>query len=223
MVASLHVMDGGFFVRIGVTQRVDITAHGERRDALDQQWLLLLEALGWVGVAIPNTLKTPAQYAETLQLDGVLLTGGNDMACLDNPVNPAPERDTTEKALLTWAETQQTPVLGVCRGMQMLHTDVGGELTTVPGHVATRHGVTAADHCPLALPGQVNSYHHYGITNILAPYVAWATALDGTLEAMGHTELPWAGVMWHPERETPFTDADKTLLRFVFEQRCNRP
>ncbi len=112
-------------------------------------------------------------------------------------------------------------MFGVCRGLQMLHDYFGGALARCPAvaHVATRHPVRlAADVNGLAFGGtsvEVNSYHGFGIraAAVRSPLRALALTADGWAEACDWPGRPVMGVMWHPEREAPFSDLDRALLR----------
>ena len=103
------------------------------------------------------------------------------------------------------------PVLGVCRGFQFMNVHLGGGLSPVSGHVASYHAISS----DTGLFPEVNSYHDYGIVaDDLAPSLeVVATGPDGTVEAARHGTLPWIGVMWHPERERPFAELDRRLVR----------
>ncbi len=78
---------------IAVSQRVDISASGERRDALDQRWFSFLSKCKLLPILIPNCLESAKSIVKLLQLGGVLLTGGNDLSSYGGD---APERDETE-------------------------------------------------------------------------------------------------------------------------------
>lgn len=207
--------------RIGVTQRVEVVeSYGERRDCLDQQWAVLLASLGLSLVPVPNCLENPAAWLTELGLDGFILSGGNDLSSLPDASRPAPERDRTEEAVLEHAEEQRLPVLGVCRGFQFMNAHLGGRLVPVEGHVASRHGVTPVPAEPLfAGFGDVNSFHDWGVLGegLAGELIPGAHCADGTVEAARHRTLPWVCVMWHPERESPFLEADQALLKTIFE------
>ncbi|WP_200833066.1 gamma-glutamyl-gamma-aminobutyrate hydrolase family protein [Spiribacter sp. SSL99] len=192
-----------------------IAEHGERRDCLDQRWIPLLEALELDPVPIPNGLSNPADWGERQGLSGLILTGGNDIAHMVDARWPAPERDRTETALLEWTAAAGMPVLGVCRGLQMINHHCGGRLVPVDGHVATRHPLqTAGDDRLLATHWEVNSFHDWGIPacDLAASLRPLAWSEDCCIEAAVHKRLPWLAIMWHPERETPFAEADLTLI-----------
>nr|WP_255772270.1 MULTISPECIES: gamma-glutamyl-gamma-aminobutyrate hydrolase family protein [Halorhodospira] len=149
--------------------------------------------------------RAAAGYLDALAPEGVLLSGGND-------IGQAPERDNLEHAALAYARLHRVPVFGICRGMQMIHVHQGGELVPQTGHVAVAHTITGN-----WLPDgrrTVNSYHNHGVPGDalgaeLEP-LAWAE--DGSVEALRHCDLPWLGIMWHPERDTPTAEADQKLI-----------
>ena len=213
--------------RIGVTQRVEYLAdRGERRDCLDQRWAGLLHSLDLDAVPVPNGLDDVVAWAQRQGLDGLLLSGGNDLAHLPGARATAPERDATEIALLEWAAEQGLPVLGVCRGLQLINHHFGGRQSPVDGHVARYHTLrSCGDEVRYDEFGEVNSYHDWALRpeELAAPLTALACAGDGTVEAFRHDALGWLAIMWHPEREAPFRDPDRDLIRAVFEpQRENR-
>ena len=208
-------------MRLAITQRVEVVAaYDERRDCLDQQWQVLFEQLGHQLVPVPNSLQSPAGWADSLNLDGLVLTGGNDLADLPGAGNPAPERDRTEAGLLAWAVDSGCPVLGVCRGLQLINVWQGGVLTRVDGHVACRHRLEV---CAGNVPGltdgmEVNSFHGWGLPadGLGEALEVLARAGDGSIEALRHQTLPWLGIMWHPEREQPFASTDLRLIQTLF-------
>lgn len=223
--------------RVGVTQRVaHIASYGETRDCLDQQWMPLLEACGVTPVLIPNHLESPAEYCRELGLEGFVFSGGNDFsfdAYQDSPAveGASPERDRTEKAILEFAAATQLPLLAVCRGLQLLHVAYGGRLAPLAGgpvkHVAVPHvieildaGWQAAGDAEL----HVNSFHNYGIpqAELADPLQPLAICRgDDTVEAARHKDLPFVGIMWHPERANEASTFDRWLISQVFGTKEN--
>ncbi len=207
-------------LRIGVTQRVEARADiGERRDCLDQAWTGLLSRISMLAVPIPNCLQDVGAYLAELRLDGVILSGGNDLAGLGEADKAAPERDACEHALLELAAECGFPVFGVCRGLQVMAQHYGATLTRVDGHVASSHSVRARDTGPLIFEDResVNSFHRWGIhEKDLPPNIGLvASGLDDTVEAIRHLRYRQAAVMWHPERgDTDSRDLD--LMRTFF-------
>lgn len=189
---------------IGLTQRVeDVMGWGERRDQLDQNWACFVHALGAVALPLPNHRETVRALAP--QLDGVILTGGGDLAVLGGS---APERDDVEEELLKFAINERIPLVGVCRGFQALAQASNARLIEVSGHIGKIHRLIGrwGDR-------EVNSFHRYGLMREPDGWTVEACADDGTVEAMRHPTLPIAAVMWHPERIIPFDPRDIALFR----------
>ncbi len=203
-----------------VTQRVDrVDATGEMRDALDQQLTRWLSAAGTIPVPVPNSLVAldggahedqPALSAwiERVRPQAIVLSGGNN-------IGECPERDTTERSLLTWAAAHRVPLLGICRGLQMIAVWSGGRLTRVANHVRVRHRLIAVSGAE-AWPSEVNSFHNWGLAECPPAFEVAARVEDDGIEAILHPELPWEGWMWHPERETPFSPQDMHRLEVLF-------
>ncbi len=158
----------------------------------------------------------PAEYAG--RLDGLLLTGGTDLdpARYGAPPHPAllapePERDRLELGILDLAADEDLPVLGICRGVQVLNVWAGGSLRQdVPAHA--RFDVAAGDRVDelTIVPGTVlhelygprlavNSLHHQTVEQVASGWTVSARSSLGEVEALewpGHDVI---GVQWHPE------------------------
>ena len=195
--------------RVGVSQRVDaIPAREEHRDALDVRLGQLLWSLGFLPLPLcSGVAEVPdeaAAYLEALQLDAVVLSGGNDLG-------EQPGRDALERAALEHAAGHGLPVLGICRGAQMINVHQGGALERREGHAGTRHTVSGS---LVGARREVNSYHDHVIPpeGLGAELEVAARAGDGTVEALSHARLPWLGILWHPEREQPPKEDDRRLI-----------
>lgn len=194
---------------IAVSQRVATDpGTGERRDALDQQWAAFLHACGLTPVLLPNHEPSARALLETLPLSGLLLTGGNTLAAYGGD---APERDTIEVMALRLALDRGWPVLGICRGMQVIQHVFGVPLQPVTGHVLARQTITIEE-----CRREVNSYHTFGTTETVPALQVWARADDGVIKALRHTEHTLAAIMWHPERLRPFQAEDLAYVRSWF-------
>jgi gamma-glutamyl-gamma-aminobutyrate hydrolase PuuD len=207
--------------RIGVTQRVRSAADGScRLDCVDQAWFALAHELGIDLIAIPNATQCIADWVHRRRLEGLILSGGNDLAHLEGARDAAPERDSTEIVLLGIAEAEGIPVLGVCRGMQLINHHLGGVLSRVSGHAGRRHVVYPCGNASV-FPAfsEVESFHDWGISEdgLAKSLLACLASGDGVVEAAQHVSLPWFCMMWHPERSQGVErSADLALLRVVF-------
>jgi putative glutamine amidotransferase len=194
---------------VAITQRVSVVpAYGERRDCLDQAWTKFLAACGLLPVLLPNIAEAALALCERAGIAGLVLTGGNDLAACGGD---APERDGMENILLDMAERRRLPVLGVCRGMQVIQQRFAIPLSRVEGHVAQRQVIRIDGERK-----EVNSYHRFAAFDSRPPLEVWAVADDGVVKAIRHSAEPMTGIMWHPERCSPFSPDDVVLFRQVF-------
>lgn len=157
----------------------------------------------------------PAMFAD--HLDGILLSGGADV----DPANyntapatdlfpPEPQRDSFELGLLDAAAANELPVLGICRGLQLINVHNGGTLHQhVPEHSrfdvdpqTLAHDVQFTKGSQLgALYGEslsVNSLHHQTV-DVLGDGLVVTASHDGSPEGLEHSTLPIVAVQWHPE------------------------
>jgi putative glutamine amidotransferase len=151
------------------------------------------------------------------RLDGILLSGGADigpdrygMAPETEDFPPEPQRDEFELRLLAGAAEEGIPVLGICRGLQMVNVFAGGTLHQhIPEHAkfdlptaTLSHPVEFTEGSTLAgLYGtslKVNSLHHQTVDRVGDKLKVTASAHD-TVEGLEHESLPILAVQWHPE------------------------
>ena len=209
--------------RIGLSQRVDtLNDLLEIRDCLDHNWADLLSFCGFLPIPLCNNIKDIETYLDQVALDGLILTGGNDLAVC-NTTNASETRDRFELGAITYCSKNQIPVFGVCRGMQVINVWCGGSLKAIEGHVGSIHDITVLDKKFADGVGriEVNSFHSFGISesglgNKLVPL-----ALDeqGFIEAALEKEKNFLGVMWHPERVNPFNPIDYKMIKLHFANR----
>lgn len=182
-----------------------IDASGELRDGLDASWHALLEACNVRAALLPNHLASAADMIRRCDPVAFILTGGGNVTAVSGEHTA---RDGVEAMILRLARKHRKPLVGICRGLQVLLVDDRAKLQPVSGHVRTTH-LLEVDGCTR----QVNSFHDYGtVTPSLANYEILARAPDGVVEMIRHHHLPWLGLGWHPERQHPYDPADLAII-----------
>jgi putative glutamine amidotransferase len=173
----------------------------------------------------PDDAEDPGVVLDLI--DALIVTGGaGDVAPSLYDQRPHPEtgpvqeeRDAYELALVRSAIERRMPVLGICRGMQILNVAYGGgieqHLPDVVGHEDHRHTPgTFADHEVDLETGslaaratgsertQVKSHHHQGVREVGDGLVVTGRTEDGTVEALEDPSCPFVlSVLWHPEED----------------------
>ncbi|HWJ64197.1 MAG TPA: gamma-glutamyl-gamma-aminobutyrate hydrolase family protein [Acidimicrobiales bacterium] len=179
-------------------------------------------AAGGLPVVLPSLDPVHASAA-VAGIDGLVLTGGGDIdpihyGAVADPETGAPDaaRDAWELALVGAARDSGIPLLGICRGAQVLNVAFGGTLVqhlparSVDGHddvgragdevhpvtvaAGSRlHRIVAADQLP------ANTLHHQSVDEVGTGLVVSGVADDGVIEAIEAVHAPVLGVQWHPE------------------------
>ncbi len=188
--------------KIGISLRVqNIQPYNEKRDSISQDWMIFLQKLNLMPILIPNNIDNIGNYISELKLDGIILSGGDN-------IGDFPERDVTEKNIIEIAEKSSIPIIGICRGMQVINNFFGGKLTKKDDeeHINNNHGIVLSDDFQFSNTNSiiVNSYHNNIIEfddlgKNLIPFAKHEN--DNTIEGFRHIKLPIIGVMWHPERK----------------------
>ena len=201
---------------------------------------------GGTGIVLPLTTD-PAALAQLLALcDGALLTGGHDVSPApygQEPIGPSvvtcPLRDRMDAAVLRLAMDKDLPVLGICRGIQLMNAALGGTLwqdlptqhpSSIDHHMTppydrVAHEVRILPETPLHhLLGHdtlgVNSYHHQAVRDLAPALEPMALSPDGLVEAVyaPNQRFCW-GVQWHPEFSHEKDASSRALFR-AFVDAC---
>lgn len=223
--------------------RIGISAN--RKDGqtcLAETYIQSVIQVGGAPVVIPATTDLRVLTAVVQDLDGILMSGGGDINPLFVGEEPLPAlqdvdtlRDRYDLLLIRLASNRQIPLMGICRGHQMLNAAFGGTLyqdiysqadTDVIKHSQkmareeASHTVHLEDGCVIA----VNSFHHQAVKDVAPEFVQTAVAPDGINEGMRHPEKSVFSVQWHPEAMAIHGDEEAQALfnHFIEEARIFR-
>ena len=202
---------------IVVSQRIEyFKKNREFRDCLDQRLIKWLAGKNYISIPLPNNLiKFKKHYCDYKEIEkwldkinpkAFLLSGGHDIGKFKN-------RDLTEVYILNWAIKKKKPLLGICRGMQVISAVFGSKLIKCENHIKTRHKIYFNKK---KIKKTVNSFHAFTIDKCPKNFSILAKSSDGCIEAIKHNFLPIEGWMWHPEREKRFSKFDLKKLKKIF-------
>jgi putative glutamine amidotransferase len=231
---------------IGITCATHTTGSGRPLFGLYQSYVGAVASAGGAPVLIPSLGSTELESLRSLleSLDGLLLPGGADIEPSAYGAAPHPKLggidtplDETELQLARWALTEEIPVLGICRGQQVLNVAAGGTLyqdipSELPGALTHRleprdaiaHDIQVEADSRLAdLLGAtdvpVNSLHHQSVRDVAAGFEVVARASDGVIEGLECPGHPFAvSVQFHPEELVLGHEPSQRLFtRFIAE------
>lgn len=228
---------------IGISTNQSKNVHGHPTVALMQSYVQAVIQAGGVPVLIPSMVHDDGWDALYARLDGILLSGGGDMAIERFSGEPHPridgvdpERDSVELKMVQAAVEDGKPILGICRGAQVINVGLGGTLYThiqdqlpnsldhaYPGNRRTVlvHEVKLEEGTHIAeVMGepilQVNSLHHQGLKDIAPALRVTGYAPDGLVEAVELPDHPFGiAVQWHPEWLTDQEPTRNLFREFV--------
>ena len=228
---------------IGITTRNGKDSDGHPLTALQHSYLNAIVQAGGVPIPIPSMLAEEDFLDLYSRLDGILFSGGGDVSIeyFNGSAHPRigevdNGRDTTEITLMRTAVNDGKPLLGICRGVQVMNIALGGTLYThipdqlkgaldhdYPGHLrrVIVHPVNVDETTRSAeIFGEtllnVNSLHHQGLKDIAPSLRVAGHAPDGLVEVVEITDHPYAvAVQWHPEWLTDQPAMQRLFKSFV--------
>ena len=228
------------------TVDMGIAAPNQDFQGLAVDYMNMIHKAGGIPVVLPTVedLEDARQLWD--RLDGILLSGGNDVDPQLYHQRIAPQcgkldlpRDRYEAAALAFALEKKLPVLGICRGIQLFNAALGGtnyqDLMTggLEQHTILAYPRNAASHTVQLKPDGilaqifhatkigVNSFHHQAVKEPASCLTTLAASEDGVIEAVQVKDHPFAvAVQWHPEMM--YDSEQQLLLARAFVRACVR-
>ena len=217
---SVIIDDGGMFP-------------GYRRSYVNEDYVDSVVQNGGIPYIIPFNEDEEVVKEQLLNVQGLILSGGHDVDPhnygeeLEQKIGDVwPERDVFDMRLLKLAEENNIPVLGICRGMQIINVAHGGNLYQDLSYRKEKtlkhsqnqtptlviHTVKADPNSKIAnILGKdeflTNSFHHQLVKEVAPDFTVAAKCVDGVVEAIENKDASVIGVQWHPEmlhRVVPF-------------------
>lgn len=238
-------MDVVLKVIIGITSDIE----RDKKHALDNDYLKSVINAGGIPLIVPVGIEEDIGQVSSL-LDGILITGGNDVDPLEYSEEPhrhlgelSPERDSMEKMLIKQMLSLGKPIFGICRGQQILNVALGG---TLYQDLSLQHKESTLQHLQKSEKNykshfvevkkgsllesitsnekiRVNSFHHQAVKHVSELLTISGVAKDGVVEAIESRLHPFVlGVQWHPEGLA--VNGDETSVRMFdkFIEACKK-
>ena len=157
-------------------------------------------------VLIPNLIQNLELFLDEMKIEGIILSGGDN-------IGEDEMRDNVEKKIIAYGMEKNLPIIGICRGMQVMNVFLGGTLwpdVSQGGFDGGIHRDGEGGEPPVGdiphwteMEGkefEVTSHHHQGVRELGKGLQILSKSSDGMIEAVKHESLPWFAVQWHPER-----------------------
>ena len=197
--------------KIGITQRIHISEHGEVRTQIDINLYKFIYGCGYIPIGIPyfnekknNSLIKLKNWLEKTRINGIVLSGGEDIGIFKL-------RDFSENFLIKYSIKKKIPLFGICRGMQIIGLFFKSKIIPVKNHVKKSHAVYSKKNRIT-----VNSFHNFSLESCPKNFNIEYRALDGNIESIESKQKKIYACMWHPERYNKFRKSDKINFKKIF-------
>ena len=199
---------------------------------------------GGVPLIIPFNTDKEVIISQAQVIDGLIISGGHDVSPYNYGQEPSPllgetfpERDDYEMLLLEEAKKRNLPILGICRGFQIINVAGGGTLyqdlsligksvlkhNQVSNPTLQTHKIQIEENSIISeifgKETMVNSFHHQALDKVADDFKVVARASDGIVEAIQHKTYKFlVGVQWHPEMLAVECDEARELFKRLIEE-----
>ena len=198
-------------LKIGITSNIKEYYKGYI-DFIDHYWLNYFEKKNINYYLVPNKKKLSQKKIEEINL--LIIPGGNDVS---NSLNTSKIRNIIETNLIKICFKKKIPILGICRGAQLLNKSFGGKIKKVKKHKRTRHNISFVNKEIVKKKLlNVNSFHNDGIkkNDLSKVFKMLASDKDENVEMFISKDKKIIGTMWHPEREKN-TQLLDNLIKYI--------
>ena len=195
-------------IYIGITSNIKKYYKGHI-DFIDHYWLTFFSKKKLKYILIPNNKKLSEMIFTKINF--LILTGGNDIKTNNKE---SQIRNKIEFNLIKIAVKKKIPILGICRGAQLLNLFFGGKIRKLKKHMRVRHNIFLEKKKIFEKTKfSVNSFHNDGISSqdLSIKLEALARDKDKNIELYKHKSKKIIGVMWHPEREKDLKKLNKII------------
>ena len=171
-----------------------ISSRSENRDSVDTEIYSLLSDIELIPLLIPNETKFITNIDNIIdhkKIRCAILSGGNDLKIFENKggTNISYKRDEVELNLIKFCLKNKIPIIGICRGFQLIANYLGAEINKVDNHINIIHEIKLSNYPSI----KVNSFHSFGLKNNNIPQninILGYHQKDNTIECFS-TELPF--------------------------------
>ena len=233
---------------IGISSSVIVDDSGSfagyKRAYVNKDYVDAVIKAGGVPLIIPFNTDKEVIISQAQVIDGLIISGGHDVSPYNYGQEPSPllgetfpERDTYEMLLLEESKKRNLPILGICRGSQIINVAGGGtlyqDLSLIPGNVLKHnqvskptlktHKIQIEENSIISeifgKETMVNSFHHQALDKVADDFKVVARASDGIVEAIQHKTYKFlVGVQWHPEMLAVECDEARELFKRLIEE-----
>lgn len=175
-------------------------------DFIDHYWIRYFEKRKINFTLIPNSKNLLSNYLSK-NVDLILLPGGNDI--YEKNLS-SKNRLAIENRLIKYSIKNKIPLIGICRGMQVINIFFGGKIDKITGHMKKFTKISMRHNLFKKKILKVRCFHNYGIKpkSLSKDLEIYATDKNDNIEMVKHKDYSIRGLMWHPEREKNFNNLD---------------
>lgn len=198
-------------LKIGITSNIKEYYKGYI-DFIDHYWLDYFEKKNINYYLVPNKKKLSKKKIKEINL--LIIPGGNDVS---NVLKTSKIRNIIEKNLIKICFKKKIPILGICRGAQLLNKSFGGKISKIKKHMRTRHNIFFTNREIIKKNFlNVNSFHNDGIkkNDLSKSFKVLASDKHNNIEMFISNNKKIIGTMWHPEREKT-TQLLDSLIKYM--------